>query len=83
MGQVQAVWHTFCILTRSPTVLVHVREDHIKEHKPFELHLCRCPESGFLQPGRGFLKLGRGFLQPWLVALRSPKAGRRVVSLGL
>lgn len=75
MGQVQAVWHTYCILTRSSTILVQIREDHIKEHKPSELlstliplspppHLRRCPEHGFLQPGRGFLQPGRGFLQP-------------------
>lgn len=71
----QAVCHTFCvgacILTRLPTVLVRVREDHIKEPKPSELllpHLRRCPEPGSLPPGRGLLEPGRGFLQPWLVA---------------
>lgn len=68
-------------------VLVHVREDHRKERKPFDFllmpiplplllpHLRRCPETGSLQPGCGFL-------QPWLVALLGPKAGCGVVSLG-
>lgn len=50
MGQVQAVWHTCCILTRSPTVLVHVREDHLKEHKPSELLYTPFPLSSATFP---------------------------------
>lgn len=77
MGQVQAVWHTSGILTRSPPVLVHVREDHIKEHTSSELlytpfplspaasppQVCVCGGRR-LHPGRGFLQPGRGFLKP-------------------